>query len=63
MIKAYCDACGEMKNAHFDEILKDDLNEFPWGDLVCECSMVIATLGAEKAGKIVFVPHSGGDLK
>jgi hypothetical protein len=38
-------------------IKKDDLNDKPWGDVICKrCRFVIATVSADEEGELIFKP-------
>jgi uncharacterized protein YlaI len=55
MLKFYCEVCGELKPVEIKKIEKDDLNEKPWGDILCsDCHFVIATVSADKEGYLIF---------
>jgi hypothetical protein len=42
---AFCDGCGEIVPVYPVVMVKDDLNEHPWSDIVCtHCHGIIATI-------------------
>lgn len=53
MIKFFCEICNENKPVIFCDITQNDLNQEPWGDILCgDCRQVIATITSEKEGKV-----------
>ena len=56
MIQFYCCECEEARSVVIEPLRKDELNDVPWGDIVCsECFLVIATLSADVEGDVEIV--------
>ena len=50
-MRIYCDLCGEYAEFDIDQMRTDELNEKPWGDIVCrQCRLVIATIVVDEPG-------------
>ena len=54
-IKFYCEICDKAQSVYIDLVEYDELNDTPWGDIVClNCSFVIATISAADNGRVVL---------
>ena len=57
-LEMWCDVCGEFTPLLIEVLRKDELNEKPWGDLVCKtCKLVHKAVRASVPGTLVFIPN------
>ena len=55
-VKFYCEVCEEFQPVEIEPIQQDELNDHPWGDIVCAaCHFVIATITADQPGQYRFI--------
>lgn len=56
-LEIFCDICGSFQPVIFEPLRQDELNQNPWGDILCgRCKLVHKSLKADVPGEIKFVP-------